>query len=562
MTSLKSVAAGIGLLALAGVAAVIPYVEQATGHAWDGKTELGTTSVEVTPSDRVITCPGPVPEVTGTSDADGEQGESHPVSSWVVAESTPGAVTTLAPLADRGQDGADTATNPAVTGKAPIAVASQLAASSPLVAMTAIGSASDKAAGAPSARPAAATASWANSGDQRGLVAANCRYSSDEHWIVAGDTEPGTTSNLVIDNPGLTSVTVNVELWGSSGPIALSGPSAFAVAPGASQTMLLAAVAPGERRIVAHVTTDGGYVDASISQTTLDGLVPLGIDTALSGATPSRVQVLSGVRVDDSEIGSARAATLRLLAPNADTHVKISLLTAQGLRILRGAQEATLTAGEVTDISLGGLAQGLYSVVIVADRQVVAGAKSVVKGPQVTSGEGSLQVDIGTSGDFAWVGSTPATGTAAVSQVLAIPPGLTGDLVLTRVNANADAAASSISKLPIVGDDDAKTGAQGVERRDVEIQAYDAGGAALGKTAAKLGYGGIVTVSMSSLGSGGQIAAIRVTSPAIAASAGDEVFAISGVVAAADTQGTIASMQASATPDTETSIAVTRGTLG
>ena len=272
------------------------------------------------------------------------------------------------------------------------------------------------------ARVAGATSSVVTDGDLRGLTAASCARPSADVWLVGGSTELESTADLVVVNPGATAADVTVEAWGPSGAVDLANGASFLVAPGEQRVLALPGVAAEQRRIAVRVSAAGGQVSAYLQDSLLDGFTPRGTDLVTAGAGPATTQVVPGVSVVATEVDAPDAGALRLLAPGGEgATASVRLLGPDGDVALPGAEAVELAPGEVTDLSLGGLATGAYTAVVESTAPVVAGA--------VLAREGRAgELDEGPRLERAWAASA-TTGTGLV----ALPPGTAGTLALTAV---------------------------------------------------------------------------------------------------------------------------------
>jgi hypothetical protein len=286
------------------------------------------------------------------------------------------------------------------------------------------------------ARVAGATSSVVTDGDLRGLSAASCARPSADVWLVGGSTELESTADLVVVNPGATPADVTVEVWGPSGPVDLANGGTFLVAPGAERVLSLPGVAAEQRRIAVRVTAAGGQVSAYLQDSLLDGFTPRGTDLVTAGTGPATTQVVPGITVVATEVDAADAGALRLLVPgDEDATASVRLLGPDGDVALPGAQELELPAGEVTDVSLGGLAAGSYTAVVESSRAVVAGAMIA---REAKAGE----LDAGARLERAWVAAA-----APGSGLVAVPAGATGTLVLTAVPRTGEAGTGPVPTL-------------------------------------------------------------------------------------------------------------------
>lgn len=292
-------------------------------------------------------------------------------------------------------------------------------------------------------------------GDLTGLVAASCQGAAPETWLVGGGTEVGSGARLVLQNPGRTAATVQVRLWGPTGPVEQAGAPEYLVPAGSERAVLLEGVAAEQPRLAIRLQASGGLVTAYLQDTRLRGVVPAGVDHVVAGRPPATRQVVTGLSVVDTPVGGADAALLRLLAPEAATTARVTLLGPDGPVPLPGTERVPLPRGAVLDLPLGGLPAGDYTAVVEAARPVVAGA-------MITRGPGVGQPDTGTLSSLplerAWA---PSVATGA-SGPLALPPGVTGRLTIAAVPDAGRTAAATVT-LDVVGPGGAVLGSRELE---------------------------------------------------------------------------------------------------
>lgn len=279
------------------------------------------------------------------------------------------------------------------------------------------------------ARVAGATSSVVTDGDLRGLAAASCARPAADVWLVGGSTELESTADLVVVNPGATPADVTVEVWGPSGAVDLANGASFLVAPGEQRVLALPGVAAEQRRVAVRVSAAGGQVSATLQDSLLDGFTPRGTDLVAAGVGPATTQVVPGLTLTATEVDADDAGALRLLAPGeSGATASVRLLGPDGDVPLPGAEDVALAPGEVTDVSLGGLAAGTYTAVVESDEPVVAGAV-------LARGGRAGELDAGPRLERAWAASA-ATG----SGLVAVPSGALASLALTAVPTGVEPA--------------------------------------------------------------------------------------------------------------------------
>jgi hypothetical protein len=259
------------------------------------------------------------------------------------------------------------------------------------------------------APPAAAGATYQNlaDGDLRGVAAAACIPEGSGAWIVAGSTETGSSSRLLLTNAGLTSVRADLKLWDGSGPVDAVGLAGLTVPPESQRAVLLEGFIGGASRLAVQVTASGGDLAVFLQHSRLEGLIQGGVELAVPGLAPAKELIVPGLNVTASSFDDARTSALRVLAPGkAAANLNVELWGPLGPVILPGLEDAVIKPGVVTDLSLGGLEAGIYFAVIKSDQPVVAAGLSLR-----VSGENQPE-------EFAW---TPSTAAAAAQGYVALP---------------------------------------------------------------------------------------------------------------------------------------------
>ncbi|WP_265521819.1 DUF5719 family protein [Oerskovia flava] len=589
---------GVGVLAvavtgaLAAVGGALPVPAGVTAGL-TAATGSDVRQVTVPPADQLLVCPGPA-RLTDPATVGDDEFEAAPVeteTSLRAAMLVGGGAT--AALSDLLGDGPrDLADGP----DAAVLTEDEVTAGS--VLRTRPGT-------APEVLAAAAAGSITTDGDLRGLAAASCAAPRISHWLVGGSTEIGSSTQLVLQNPGRTPATVRASMWGPGGPVTLTGGGQYLVAPGEEIVVLVEASAPEQRRLVVNLEAEGGLVAAYLQHSTLDGLRPLGVDLVVPGAAPTTSLAVPGVVSTGEGVDDADAPQLRLLAPTDDDAatdddgaaddaaghdavvdegaagvgdaddgassdergtdqdaagesgpgpsdldprdtdassaegreaVTISVYGADGLVRLRGAEVVELTPGVVSDVSLGGLPPGRYTVAVESAVPVVAGAVVSRVGDQ----DPEVLVD-GRPVDRAWIASTAvetggdAEQTVGRSQV-ALLPGTRSEVVVGAVplptgppdGAEVDGAAG----VDGAGTDESGIGAAGTLRGT--LRAYDEAGEVVGTRDLAVPAGTTSTVLAADLADGDEPATVtlEVTGPGAATGAG-AVRAVWSVVAEA-----------------------------
>lgn len=241
-----------------------------------------------------------------------------------------------------------------------------------------------------------------------GLAVASCREAVAESWLVGGSTALGRVTLVLLANPTDVAATVDLRVFGEAGPVEAPSAIGLQVPAHGQRVVSLAGLAPNVASPVVHVTATGGRIAATLQQTAIDGLVPAGVELTGASAQPSQVQRIpgvlvsgdGGVAVDEDHAEGDAFPALRLFAPGDEAVVAtIGVVSESGGG--GTSAEVNLQPGQVTDVPLGELASGSYSVQVEADAPVVAAARSAIP-----SEAGSAQAPDGRPGDLAWFGAT------------------------------------------------------------------------------------------------------------------------------------------------------------
>jgi hypothetical protein len=258
-------------------------------------------------------------------------------------------------------------------------------------------------------------------GDLRGLAGSSCVPATSQAWIVAGSTEVGSSGRLILVNPGLTTVNVDIDLWDGAGRVDAVGTAGLVVPPSSQRVVLLEGLIADARRLAVHVTASGGEIAAFIQHSRLDRLTPAGVDYATTSAAPATETIVPGVSVTASAFDSASASVLRILNPGDDgATLTVTLWGPDGPVALPGFDAAQVPAHVVADLSLAGLPTGDYVAQVTSSVPVVVAAQSLRLGSDGVA-------------EFAWSPS----GTLEQGYLALPPPGLGARLV---VGAETDAS--------------------------------------------------------------------------------------------------------------------------
>ncbi|KRC60436.1 hypothetical protein ASE14_05285 [Agromyces sp. Root81] len=383
------VAAALAAAAL-GAAALVPWPEQ--------RVTPPSLVVQPAESRQQRVCPGPL--LTLADDAAAATTASSIGSADVVFGADPDDVEiTETPLATPGNPRADRDGTPVVLAVEPGSVGAGLLAG--------------------------AQSQSADTETITGFAAASCAEAAAESWLVAGSTTLGRTSLVSLANPTDVAATVDVRVIGEAGAIEAGSALGIIVPAGSQRVVSLAGLAPNVASPVVHVTSTGGTIAAALEQSAVDGLAPAGVEFTGVAAMPANSQVIPGFVVaesggvdptDDHAEGDDFPA-VRLLA-TGDEPVDVSIGVVPEAGASGSTIETTLQPGRATDVPLGVLDAGVYTVRLDADGPIVAAARATTAAAAGATQPGDA--DAASSGDFAWFASTAPLLEAAV---IAVPDG-------------------------------------------------------------------------------------------------------------------------------------------
>lgn len=318
---------------------------------------------------------------------------------------------------------------------------------------------------------AATTVTTATGSSALGISAVSCQTPSLEQWLVGGSTTLGSSSELVIQNPSQTPVTVKVELWGANGKLTLAAQDTYLVPANQELSTLLEGLSAEQRRLVVKVSASGGMVTSYLKTINQSGLTPQGGSYVTAGLGLAQEHILPGVYVEEGGIGDSTTGAIRLLSPEVSTSAHIAIFDAKGQHVLRGYQTVPLVAGAVNDFSLGGLPKGTYTIVVTGDKPILAGAQAV------RDGQMSADRFIGQPVDRAWIASTAGSVQGAT---VVLPSGVWNSLTVGVFPADVQGVNEGLDAVPIVyenpADMDSDLVANWKEQNVADLVIYDASG--------------------------------------------------------------------------------------
>ena len=208
-------------------------------------------------------------------------------------------------------------------------------------------------------------------GDYRGLAAAECTQPSSDSWLVGGATTVGRTTLLTLANPGSVVSTVAIEIYAGDGLVKAPGTTGIVVPARGQRVLSLAGFAPDAASLAIHVTSRGGPIAVTLQESIVRGIEASGVDIIGPTAAPSKVNVIPGVVIADSEALDERLGeegfedlrtALRVFVPGENPAQATVRIVPEDPGVAGASFELTLDPGVVTDIPIEGLEDGAYSV--------------------------------------------------------------------------------------------------------------------------------------------------------------------------------------------------------
>lgn len=282
---------------------------------------------------------------------------------------------------------------------------------------------------------AASMASWATTGDLKGMQAATCVVPALSQSLLVSDTHTGTTQQLVVANPSSKPTSLEVKVWGSVSKerMKLSTGGTLTVAAHGEAVMDLSAAAADQDALYVTVDSEQTPVAAVVRTVRMDGLTSKGSDFVVPLGQAQATSIVSSIQSED---------TVRLLAHATHrTAATLSWVTEQGLKRIKTVE---LEGGRATAIDLGKAPSDALALCVAGE------------GPVDVAAEVSRSGQEGQA-DFAVMNA----GLPAASSAIALPDGSDGELTL----ANLDNAAATVT-LAAYGPDGEDKGS-----RDIELPA-------------------------------------------------------------------------------------------
>lgn len=215
------------------------------------------------------------------------------------------------------------------------------------------------------------TGSWAGG--------AICTGPISSQWFVGSSADITTRGRLVIINSGLSDAVVDLETFTENGKQPLK---TINVTSKNYTVIAVDSLAPGDKRLVVHVSPRSGRVNAFLIDEQGKGLRSLGGDIINSATNAKNLIVIAAIPNQLAKRGqrASSAHTIRILAPGElDSNVTVEVLSADGIFIPVGFSSRTVSAGLVTEFNLSpNISASAFALRITATEPIVASVKSSV----------------------------------------------------------------------------------------------------------------------------------------------------------------------------------------
>lgn len=210
-----------------------------------------------------------------------------------------------------------------------------------------------------------------------GLQSTSCMTPAADLWFLGASSDIGRQSGLVLVNPDNTSVQVDVDVFNSDGPVDSTRTHGIVIPSHSATALSMSSLAPASKVLAVHVAARAGRIAASMTDTALNGLIPMGTDWLPVAAPPGTTIYVPGV------YGGAGVRTLSLFSPSGlDTTVGVKFLTATGSFKPAGLSSIDLPAGKVIEVDItSALRNQPVTIELTAGQSVVAGVRQQMPVP-------------------------------------------------------------------------------------------------------------------------------------------------------------------------------------
>ncbi len=218
-----------------------------------------------------------------------------------------------------------------------------------------------------------------------GLLGSVCQRPQSEFWIVGGDTTTGREALLILVNSANIDATVELDLIGSGGALSAPGLTGISVAAHKVAVIPIASISPKNATFSVHVKSHGAALAGWIQQRTVRGLTAAGADFIAPTSMPATTLVIPGFFVRGSKDAAKLQASskefgditnmVRLTNPGDVATTAVVQVIGANAKTFGTVLQVNVAAHSTTDVEVGGLADGDYSIFISSAAPLIGAAK-------------------------------------------------------------------------------------------------------------------------------------------------------------------------------------------
>ena len=206
-----------------------------------------------------------------------------------------------------------------------------------------------------------------------GLAALNCAQPVSRGILLAGDSQVGTETILIVSNPQEIETVVEVQVLGLGG----QPTETLVLAAGEQKYVSLASLSGEASKFAVQFESSAGAVSVVMQQRTISGLSPTGVELSDWVSEPTKDQVFPVIKVLGSSLAPEKSLgqpILRIYNPTEfPSSSKVYLVSASTSKTISVATEP----GQISETTLD-LSDGDWSAFISSDQEIFAAVRNPV----------------------------------------------------------------------------------------------------------------------------------------------------------------------------------------
>jgi hypothetical protein len=206
-----------------------------------------------------------------------------------------------------------------------------------------------------------------------GLAALNCAQPVSRGILLAGDSQVGTETILIVSNPQEIETVVEVQVLGLEG----QPTETMVLAAGEQKYVSLASLSGEASKFAVQFESSAGAVSVVMQQRTISGLSPTGVELSDWVSEPTKEQVFPVVKVLGSSLAPEKSLgqpILRIYNPTEfPSSSKVYLVSASTSKTISVSTEP----GQISETTLD-LSDGDWSAFISSDQEIFAAVRNPV----------------------------------------------------------------------------------------------------------------------------------------------------------------------------------------